>query len=66
MCNPHEEYKNTENNFVSVEANPRWQSPTLGHLIVIECQLSASTPPAAAVNRTPGQLFGEGLQAAML
>ena len=32
----------------------------------MESQLSASTPPAAVVNRTPGQLFGEGLQVIQL
>lgn len=36
------------------------------HLTFMESQLSASTPPAVAVNRTPGQLFGGGLQATQL
>lgn len=55
-----------QNNCASVETNPSWQSPTLCHLTFMESQQSASTPPGAVVNRTPAQLFLEGLQVIQL
>ena len=63
MCNPHEEYKNTENNSVSVEPSPRWWSLTPCRLTATASQPGASTHPATAGHRTSGQMSSAGLQA---
>lgn len=59
-CDLHEECENREYCFCRNKS--QMAVTTLCHLTYMESQLGASTPPGAVVNRTPGQLFGEGLQ----